>query len=81
MAQINIHTTPEFEENLENLMKIKGIKSKSEAIRYALKVRYALKECVERATLRSDFNSWIGVARHISENPQLRFPTDDALWE
>jgi hypothetical protein len=36
MAQINLHTTPEFEADLAALMKARGIKSKSEAIRLAV---------------------------------------------
>jgi hypothetical protein len=37
MAQINLHTTPEFEENLAKLMRERGIRSKSEAIRIAVR--------------------------------------------
>jgi hypothetical protein len=36
MAQINLHTTPEFEAELAALMKGRGIKTKSEAIRLAV---------------------------------------------
>jgi len=37
MAQVNLHTTPEFEEALAALMKGRGLKSKSEAIRLAVR--------------------------------------------
>lgn len=37
MAQVNLHTTPEFDEALAALMKARKIKSKSEAIRLAVK--------------------------------------------
>lgn len=36
MAQINLHVTPEFEEALEALMRARRLRSKSEAIRYAV---------------------------------------------
>lgn len=36
MAQINFHTTPEFEQALAALMKARGISSRSEAIRTAV---------------------------------------------
>ena len=37
MAQVNLHTTPEFDEALSALMKGRGLKSKSEAIRLAVR--------------------------------------------
>ena len=37
MAQINLHVTPEFEEALETLMRARGLRSKSEAIRDAVR--------------------------------------------
>ena len=36
MAQINFHTTPEFEKALAALMKARGLKTRSEAIRLAV---------------------------------------------
>jgi len=36
MAQINFHTTPEFEQALAALMKARGLRSRSEAIRAAV---------------------------------------------
>jgi hypothetical protein len=36
MAQINLHTTPDFEEALEALMRGRKLKTKSEAIRLAV---------------------------------------------
>lgn len=37
MAQVNLHVTPEFEEALEALMQGRRLRSKSEAIRYAVR--------------------------------------------
>lgn len=36
MAQLNLNTTPEFDRELEALMKKRGIKTKAEAIRLAV---------------------------------------------
>ncbi len=37
MTQINLHVTPEFEADLARLMKDRGLRSKSEAIRLAVR--------------------------------------------
>lgn len=37
MTQINLHVTPKFEADLARLMKNRGIKNKSEAIRLAVR--------------------------------------------
>lgn len=37
MAQINLHVTPEFEDALDTLMRARGLRSKSEAIRHAVR--------------------------------------------
>ena len=37
MAQINFHTTPDFENDLAQLMKALKLRSKSEAIRVAVR--------------------------------------------
>jgi Arc/MetJ-type ribon-helix-helix transcriptional regulator len=37
MSQINLHTTPEFERDLDILMRTRGMKNKSEAIRCAVR--------------------------------------------
>jgi hypothetical protein len=36
VAQINLNTTPDFEQHLATLMRLKGLPSKSEAIRMAV---------------------------------------------
>ena len=77
MAQINLHTTPEFEAALIRLMKRRALRSRSEAI------RVAVQEAAERADAslpRSDFRRWIGASLTGTENPAPRFATDDDLW-
>jgi Arc/MetJ-type ribon-helix-helix transcriptional regulator len=77
MPQLNIHLTPEFEEALSEYMKLKRVRTKSDA------VRLAIQEAVERERrLRTvpDFTRWLGLARQVPENPNPRFRSDDDLW-
>jgi Arc/MetJ-type ribon-helix-helix transcriptional regulator len=78
MAQLNVHVTPEFEEALARLVRLRKLRSKSEA------VRVAVHETLERETRRvdaPDFRSWIGAALKAPLNPNPRFQSDDDLWE
>ncbi len=76
MSQLNINMTPEFETALKRLMQARGLKSKTEA------VRLAVREALERARPagKTDFTSWIGLGNAAPGNPRPRFPSDDALW-
>ena len=77
MGQININVTPEFEAALVRLMRLRGIRSKSQAI------REAVAESAERATCAApvqDFSGWIGAALTAPLNPSPRFAGDDDLW-
>jgi len=77
MAQLNINLTPAFEENLIRYMQIRGIPSKSEA------VRIAIQEGLERSLATQqqvDFSSWVGSALGDGENHTPRFSRDEALW-
>jgi hypothetical protein len=77
MAQLNLNVTRELEQDLARLMKARGIRAKSEAIRTA----------VHEATLRlgpatepTDFSSWIGLAKGPRAR-RKRFRSEDDLWE
>lgn len=77
MSQLNIHLTPEFEQTLSDYMHLRGIKTKSEA------VRQAIQEAVDRERrLRRvpDFTRWVGLGNRGIENPTPRFRSDDDLW-
>lgn len=77
MPQINIHLTPEFEQALAEYMKIRHIKTKSDA------VRQAVLEAVERERRRRntpDFSRWLGMATRVPENPSPKFRSDEDLW-
>jgi hypothetical protein len=75
MAQINLHTTPEFEQQLGVLMRLKSISTKSEAIRMAVA---AQAKAAQMSQQRHDFSALIGLLK--TEQPG-RFATDGAVWE
>lgn len=76
VSQINLHTTPGFERALAKLMKLRGLKSKSEAI------RAAVEEAAQRAARKpsADFREWIGLGKAGPDAPPPRFASDDDLW-
>ncbi|HEX4965776.1 MAG TPA: hypothetical protein VF173_33510 [Thermoanaerobaculia bacterium] len=77
MPQLNIHLTPEFEEALSEYMKLRRVRTKSDA------VRLAVREAVEREhrlRIVPDFSRWLGMAKRAPENPTPRFRSDDDLW-
>ena len=77
MTQLNLHVSPEFEADLARFRDLRGIRSKSEAVRIA--VREALeRELATSATV--DFHDWIGLAAAAPQNPRPRFRTEDDLW-
>jgi hypothetical protein len=76
MAQLNLNTTPSFERALARLMRVRGIRSKSEAI------RVAVEECAAAATRgTADFESWLGLGTKAPLNPRPRFATHADLWK
>lgn len=77
MAQLNIHMTDDFGKTLARFMKKRGIATKSEAI------RVAVREALERATRSPsnvDYAKWLGLGLRVPENPNRRFQTHDELW-
>lgn len=77
MPQLNLHLTPEFEEALGEFMRLRHVRTKSDAI------RLAIQEAVEREHRRSkapDFSRWLGMALRVPGNPNPRFRSDDDLW-
>ena len=77
MSQLNLHVKPEFERDLARLMRLRGISTKSEAIRLA--VRETARRA-QRSSKRTDFASWKGAALAAALNPRPRFASDDDLW-
>jgi hypothetical protein len=79
MSQLNIQLTPDFERRLTRLMRVRGLKTKSEAVRVA--VQETLERSLTEAKPRTDFRTWIGLGRRAPLNPNPRFRSDDDLWE
>lgn len=77
MAQLNMNVTPEFEEALARLMRIRRIRNKSAAI------RIAVSEALQRSLAESTSFDWSAMAGRASgeENPKRRFHSDADLWE
>lgn len=77
MPQMNIHLTPEFQQSLLEYMRLRHLKTKSEA------VRQAVQEALERERSRrqtTDFTTWLGMGNRAPQNPHPRFQSDDDLW-
>lgn len=75
MGQLSIKVTPEFERELRQYMKQKGLKRKSDA------VRQAVHEAVGRKGKGEyDFSKWLGAGLKAPLNPNPRFKTEDDLW-
>lgn len=74
MPQLNMHVTPEFEADLQEFMKRRGLRAKSEAIRVAVKEALQVKEKV-------DYSKWLGLGNRGPTNPNPRFESDDDIWE
>lgn len=77
MAQLNVNLTPEFERAMERLMRLRGIATKSEAVRVAVQ---EAAEQAERDSEQYDFSRLIGLATRSPVNPRPRFRSDDELW-
>ncbi|HEV7734643.1 MAG TPA: hypothetical protein VGR62_20895 [Candidatus Binatia bacterium] len=58
MPQLNMQLTPDFERKLARLMRVRGIKTKSDAIRLA--VEEALSTSLRKGTT-TDFTAWRGL--------------------
>jgi hypothetical protein len=77
MAQLNINLTPAFERALTRLMRIRRIKTKSEAVRVAVEEALAASS---RRSAAADFAAWIGLGTTAAQNPAPRFPDHASLW-
>lgn len=76
MRQININVTPEFEKDLQRLMRQRKCKTKTEAI------RVAVHEAAQAET-KKDFSAFLklrGIGLVGPTNPNPRFKDEDDLW-
>jgi metal-responsive CopG/Arc/MetJ family transcriptional regulator len=76
MSQLNLHMTPEFSRKLARFMKLRGIATKSEA------VRTAIGEAVERAEAKppTNWQEMRGIAAKYPHAPRKDWLTEDELW-
>ncbi len=77
MPQINLNVTPQFREDLERLIRLRGLSSRSQAI------RIAVREAVERvltATPGGGVASLRGIGLAGARRTR-RFRDDDDLWQ
>lgn len=77
--QLNIHLKPDFIADLQKFMLLRGIATKSEAVRVA--VRESLELLTRKRRSHTDFRQWQGMALRGTANPRPRFQSDDDLWE
>ncbi len=75
---MNIHITDAFEKKLLELMRRRGIATKSEAVRVA--VREALERDL-RDVRRCNFDDWLGIGLKAPENSNPKFLSHDELWD
>lgn len=77
VAQLNLHVTPEFERALKRLMRLRGIESKSEAVRLAVEETAARAGHAHR---KGSLAALRGAATKVAANPAPRFASEDDLW-
>lgn len=77
MPRMNINVTPEFERALHRLMRLRGIQSKSEAVRLAV-IEAADRERLSRR--QPDFKSLLGIGLRAPLRKHREFASEDDLW-
>ena len=78
MTQLNLHLQPEFERDLIAFMRTRGIKTKAEAVRIAVRESLA-RARAGRPSLKR-LARLRGAALKAPLNPEPRFSSDDSLW-
>jgi hypothetical protein len=77
VSQLNIHVTSSFERALSRFMKLRGLTSKSEAVRVAVE-EAAAREAGGRRPFA--LGALRGAALGAPPNPNPRFQSEDDLW-
>ncbi len=77
MAQLNLNMTEQFKKDLEKYMKKRGLKTKSDAIRAALREIVISISAVQE----TDFDSWLGAGLKAETKTRRKFKTEDDLWK
>ncbi len=77
MSQLNIHMSPAFEQKLKRFMRLRGIKTKSDAVRTAVDDALRLAQKAPTVHLRD----LLGAAKLLPQRPRSEWLSDDDLWE
>jgi hypothetical protein len=77
MSQLNIHMSAAFEKKLKSYMRVRGIKTKSDAVRTA--IDEALQLAQKTPTVR--LQDLYGAAKNLPQRPRRKWLTEDDLWE
>jgi hypothetical protein len=77
MSQLNIHMTEAFEKKLKRYMRVRGIKTKSDAVRTAVEESLRLAEKPRKFSI----NDLYGLAKNLPKTPRSQWLTEDDLWE
>ena len=78
MSQINLQTSKEFLKDLKRFMELKGISTKSEAIRVAVR-EMVLR--LEGQNKKTGLRGWLGMGLKATPRSHRKFPSEDSLWE
>lgn len=76
MTRIHLNVTSEFERDLQQYVRFRGIGSKSAAIRQALREAAARSGAGDQY----DFRSWLGLGLKAPLRRKRHFRTEDVLW-
>jgi hypothetical protein len=76
MHQLRIRMTPELDQALAEYMRLRCLKTRSDAVRLAL--QDALEHGHQQRT-PPNFSKWLGLGNQGPENPNRRFRSDDDL--
>lgn len=76
MAQLNIHMSPAFEQKLRRFMKVRQIKTKSDAVRTAVDEALQLAQKIPTVNLRDLF----GAGKRLRQRPRKSWLKEDDLW-
>jgi hypothetical protein len=76
MGQLNIHMSPAFEQKLRRFMKVRQIKTKSDAVRTAVDEALQLAQKTPTVNLRDLF----GAGKQLPQRPRKSWLKEDDLW-
>jgi len=76
MSQLNIHVSAAFEQKLKRFMRLRGIKTKSDAVRTAVDDALRLAQKAPTVPLRD----LLGAAKLLRQRPRGEWLSDDDLW-